>query len=200
VKISITARDIKYDAKGFITVTFKSMREQMLAAAQDFLLAALPKVPIVTGMARGSYLNMLQLLDKNGLKGADDLVPTVAPASGRLKNGHYRKYIHSDGEVHAKQPETAKQFSTSRGQIITRVGDKISFQYNIDVVHYNIMDEFNPYGGSWRSIRRGKEAFINRLGQFKSPNVSKYLIVSRQTFGTRGDGTQTVLRTQKTVK
>lgn len=59
------------------------------------------------------------------------------------------------------------------------------------------MDEF---GAGWHAMRRGKDAFMNSLTQFKPPSVNKYLIMTRQTNASDSEGNPTVLRNQKTVK
>jgi hypothetical protein len=208
MRISVVASKIEYDAKGFVTATYKALRQQMIAAAAEFVHEAAPAVPIDTGMARGSFLNILQLLDKNTSEDGKDYgkyarsIPDGIPdiAKRRQRNGYYIRYYHSDGNDYQKQPKTAKKFTTSFGQIIKRDGDKLVFNYQIDVVHYNIMDEFNPHGSSWQSIRKGREAFMNKMKQFKPVGVKKYLLVSTQTNANSGDGSPKTLRNQKTVK
>ena len=211
MRISIVAAKIQFNAKGYITATYASLRGQMLAAAAEFVKVAAPLVPIDTGMARGSFLNMLQLLDTNSDPDNANLgayarsIPNGIPteAQRRLRNGQYIKYYHLDGNVYRKTPATAKKFTTSRGQIIKRDGDKLVFNYEIDVVHFNIMDEHNPYGPSWHSIRRGREAFVQKMSEWKPEQLSKYVLMSTQTktSGPNGDSEDPVtLRNQRTVK
>lgn len=215
MRISIVIKKIEFDAKGFVTSTFKSLRQQMLQAAAEFVHFAAPNVPVVTGMARGSFLNMLQLLDSNTKRdldqatfgrdlgayaraGSDRGIPTTAQK--RRGNGRYLRYKHTDGEDYRKEPITAKKFTTSRGQIITRLGEEISFKYDIDVRYFNYMDESNPYTDSWQSIRRGKEAFNQTIQAFKPIGVTKYMVVTTQTGTNDGEGGTKTVRNQKTVK
>ena len=66
MRISITAVDFKIDKRRLSNRIFESMRVAMLDATAEFLRVAAPAVPIDTGMARGSFLNMMHLLELNG--------------------------------------------------------------------------------------------------------------------------------------
>ena len=76
-------------------------------------------------------------------------------------------------------------------QILKKVGDTVQFSYKSDVVHYNVMDEFNPYGASWHSFRRGAEAFANKLRKFRPFDVSEYVMKVTYITGTHKHGYQT---------
>lgn len=211
MRISIVATKLQFNARGYVTETYKTLRTQMLMAAAEFVKEAAPLVPIDTGMARGSFLNMLQLLDKNSNTESGNIgeyardIPQGIPteAQRRNRNNSYIKYHHSDDKIYRKAPQTAKKFSTSRGQIIKREGDKLVFNYEIDVVHFNVMDEFNPYGPSWHAIRRGRTAFINKMAEWKPVALDKYMLMSKHTntSGPNMDSDEPVaLRNQRTVK
>lgn len=200
MRINVTISKIVFDKKGFISDTFDSLRQKMLEAAEQFCLVALPAITVYTGMARGSFLNMLQLLEKNKLGGAvKPLIPTTAQR--RMPNGrNYIKYYHG-GKSYNKEPTTAKKFSTSRGQIINRSGDKLTFKYQIDISYFGFMDEFSPFTkGPWQSIRRGKEAFNRHLQGYKPDHVTKYLTITTHSSVNDGEGNSKSVRTQKMVK
>lgn len=204
MRVSITVTKIEYDSRGHKTATYRALRNQMIAAAALFVRVAAPRIPIDTGMARGSFLNMLQLLDRNsdpdgGLgfgayaRDIPDGIPTEAQR--RNKNGRYIKYYAKDGSVYQKKPLTAKKFTTSRGQIIKRDGDNLVFKYEVDVVHLDLMDEHNPIGSNWEAMRTGRAAFMAEMQKYKPLDVTKFLLLSTQTNTSSG-----TLRNQKTVK
>lgn len=191
MKTSVTVRNLQFDTKGYITATFKNLRTAMLEAADAALITSAGFVPIDTGMARGSYLNLVQLLEANGYKISDTLIPRT-PQSFQ-ENGKMFTYTHTDGQVYKNQkgPQLAKKFSTTRGQIINRLGDKIAFNYEIDVSHFNI------YQG-WGSLNLLRQTFFTKMQSFKSPALNKFLIMSRYTYKA-GDSIVRE-RQQKTVK
>lgn len=85
MRLSVTVTKIQYDVKGIVTATFKALRGQMLIAASKFVHEAAQAVPIDTGMARGSFLNLLQLLDSNSDK----------PDEGVIKMGSLGDYARA---------------------------------------------------------------------------------------------------------
>lgn len=150
------------DERGLINNIRKSVEDATYDAANQFLEAAAPNVPIRTGMARGSFLNLRQILKS---KSIDSFVDIPTRPQMVTKSGRAYTYIHSDGGKFPKTPFTARKFSTKTKKIISWENDRVLFNYQIDVVHFNV----NDVKLGWMSIQRGKEAFL-RHRNFKSLN------------------------------
>ncbi len=202
MRITVTAEKPAFNARGFVTQFFKDLRHQYLLAAADFLEHAAEAVPIDTGMARGSFLNLLSLLEANGINISTDIPrePRRVQKGGgwgrsRGEKGRPFTYIHSDASRWPKTPQSAKHFSTPKGQAIKRVGDRMVFRYETRVLHYNINDE-----SQWGSFRRGQNAFMDRIAQFRFPAVDKYIVLSTVSYGSEFDaGERLRVRQQRTI-
>lgn len=189
MRLSVATKNLVYNQRGHITQTFKELRQQFLLAAQDLIQSVAPaqptsepwapfSVPIDTGMARGSFLNLLQLLTANGLDPAV-YIPTIPQRKKKYR--HTRGYklppklrskIMYDGTIE-KTPKHGAALSTSRGQIVKRMGNKFVFKYETNVKHFNIHDP-----GLWRTFENGRRVFTARLMRFKPPQLEKYLVTS----------------------
>lgn len=139
----------------------------LLKAAQEFLINAAPNVPVDTGMARGSFLNLQQFLRANGLPAETD-IPTRPQRI--LKSRRALRYTHDDGRIFPKTPGSAKKLSTKPKQILVWEGNQLVFNYSSDVRHLNINDTKRQ----WQSFSRGKEAFQRSL-IVDQIDVTKYL-------------------------
>ncbi len=189
MRLSVAAKKLVFNQKGYITQTFKELKEQFLYAAQEALEYAAPTVPIDTGMARGSFLNLVHLLNANGLSTTVD-IPTEPQHTN--KDGSPLRYWHTSGfrlpkkvkgkaDKRGSLPKTPKigaNLSTSRGQIIKRSGDKLSFVYETNVKHFNINDP-----ELWRSYSTFRSVFAFRLAQFKPPQLGKFILMSNVSGG-----------------
>lgn len=188
MRIKATINRLNFDAKGAQDDFLGALYHVMLRAAEQFLEVAAPRVPIDTGMARGSFLNLMHLLNANGY-GHGALIPDEPQRV--LKSGKPLKYYHVRvGRVHGKKvavyssrampktPATAMQLSTSIDSILTLKGKEWVFQYETRVAHFNI----NEYGRSWQAFRLGREAmaaFLQSNEVVKMlPNLSDYVSVT----------------------
>jgi hypothetical protein len=198
MRVNIQATGFKIDPRRLNGRILAATRRAMLDAAKEFLIAAAPKVPIDTGMARGSFLNMVHLLESSGLGNVSDSVIGGVPTTPQrtLKNGKPLTYYHSGGGRYPKTPYTAQsKFSTQPDQILKKVGDMVVFSYKSDVDHYNANDE--KLG--WHSFRRGTEAFANKLRKFHPFDVTEYVIKISYITGNHASGysSQSLQRTVK---
>lgn len=169
MKLDIRLRKVEFDAKGFMVATRHALQDSMYQAAQAFVEAAAPNVPVDTGMARGSFLNLQQLLERKGYHVGVEIPTTI---QRRLKSGRALRYTHSDGTTWPKGPGSAKRLSTLGSQAFNFTNGKYDFKYSTSVVHFNIHDPV-----TWESFHKGRVAFLRSLQQTKPARVVDYITI-----------------------
>lgn len=153
---------LKLEKREF-TVTFeKAVRRLLRGAAVRWLRAAYPKVPVWTGMARGSlkfargdfgllaqYLNVSVPIESE--------IKEVRPGKDATTGGLLARY----------------SFSTGEGRHI------YAFYIRTDVPHYLFL-EFDPgpnQPGQWESFAAGNEAFMTYIREniFRLPKLKHFI-------------------------
>lgn len=167
MNLDIRLRKVEFDAEGYMVATRHALQESMYRAAGAFVEAAAPNVPVDTGMARGSFLNLQQMLERKGYH-SDVEIPTTIQR--RLKSGRALRYVHSDGSVWPKGPSSAKRLSTLGSQAFNFTRGKYDFKYRTDVVHFNVHN-------GWDSFEKGRVAFLRTLQQTKPARVIDFITV-----------------------
>lgn len=158
---------------------------------KSFIRTAVPLVPVDTGMARGSFLNLGRLVDIQ--------IP-ISPKSGN------KLYYGPDGTWLPKTPQSGASLSTPEEDIIQDRGDRIIFNFQSQVFHYTLNDFFglkSNRGYPWNSFVEGRQAFMKTLSESSLfPDIREYILKSTVTFGQGQDiySPKVRLRTQKKVK
>lgn len=209
MRISATVAELKFDVKGAEDDFLGALYHVMLQAAEQFLKVAAPAVPVETGMARGSFLNLLQLLQANGY-GHGILIskePQKLDSHGkplryyhvRVGRVHGQKVAIYSNKTRPKTPKTATQLSTALNSILTLKGKEWVFQYETRVAHFNI----NEYERNWKAFMLGRQAMDSFLlsGNVAKmlPNLSSYLKISTLGSGRSNPYKDFNVRTQKKV-
>lgn len=150
----------------------------MREAAVEFIKASVPKVPVDTGMARGSFLNMARALNRFGFGVTVDINP--ARIHSRKKPLYY--YTKS-GE---RLPKTPQQGAKLTEYALGIEGNKVIFSFKSNVIHYALMDFYNVKGnGPWGSMEAGMIAFRAKMKELKGGKIglakflTKYKITGR---------------------
>ena len=182
MRMHVTVTKLKLNQGRLLKAYKDVIKEHIIESAAIFGQLAAPNVPIDTGMARGTFLNLLHLIEQYGYSIED--IP-VAPRRTN-KNGTPIKYYHVGGSKHDKTPETAKKYSTQTNNILKVIGNKYTFNYQTTVVHYNILDTFGTSTQStWDSYQIGRAGFLlnMKLLRNKMPNLQKYLTKTTVSLG-----------------
>lgn len=186
--IKIKLHELEIDIGKLSDSFHKKIQVQMRQAAREFARAAMAKVHVRTGFARGSLGNITSTLSMNPETGQ------VSSKSGRRSNpagaffeaarlfraatfsvgGGFlgnKKPPKSSGRVKGgeyykgvlKTPTSGRQFATPTGQIFTnKMWGEYLFNYTVDIIYYAINDFFsNKFTPSapWGSFEAGRLAF-----------------------------------------
>lgn len=160
----ITYDVIKIDNEAYRRAVTNYILNKMYDAARAFVRAAIPKVPVDTGMARGTFLNVGRLLNVT--------IPINIKSVGKLYNNR--------GQILPKQPESGAALAIKADRALRFQGDTFIFEFNQDVFHYNLNEFFGGHAPTapWRSYVVGQEAYnrsfaSNFIKEF--PQIQDYI-------------------------
>lgn len=151
---------------------------QMRNAVRAFIRAAVQKIPVQTGMARGSFLHLGRILRVN--------VPINPTKTG--------KYYHAPAKGRYKTKELGARLTTfggnTLGTVVSVEGNKLNFAIDTRIFHLTLNDLVGSSGtGPWGAFEAGRLAFINYLekhGPDRMPDLVDYTVVSRLSVGRGG--------------
>lgn len=160
---------LKLDKGAYIEQLNAVLAEELKNAMRAWLKAVIRKVPVYTGMARGSLLPIARALGEN--------VP-ITPRANRMASPRlYGKGVRSTPSQGARR--TTFKFTSRLGR------HEVSI--DIGTVHY-LINEFTrvslplAHPGPWKSFEAGRAAFkdyLKRNLKKKVPRIVKYISKSR---------------------
>lgn len=178
-KFKVTASWPELDKERYLSDFREAIDKAMIKAARKFLLAAVPRIPIWTGMARGAMANLEDIAGQvygGRIKGT---------RRGRVLVKNYRRptnwyYYPPDGPRVLRTTQAGRQFATKPKDILNQgrltkatAGSRVIFKYQVDITYFDRLDP------GWGAFEAGREAFnaelktqLDRL----RPNIGKYLI------------------------
>ena len=174
-----TVKTLGFDANGYTVAMKKQLEIAYRKAAAEFLRAAIPLVPVDTGMARGSFLNIGRFLR---------VAVPISPKPRKTAKLYYHRGAFSPGE--RMNPELGASYSTKVEDLFKWKANKLSFQFNTRVYHYNLLDAIGVRGQEpWNSFSEGQKAFIESLSGLSKrlPKITDFIILTNVTFG-QGSG------------
>lgn len=172
---------LKFDSKGYSAALKKAIEVQFRQAARAFIRAAVPLIPVDTGMARGSFLNIGRFLK-------------VAVPINPLRRG--QRYY--PGGL-PKTPQAGANLSTPITEIFTWDGDKLAFTFQSKVLHLTLEDHIGVRSPTapWKAFDAGRDAFMSTLHGMKLPKVKSYVVKTTITFGRGSKVTSSPIRLRK---
>jgi hypothetical protein len=193
-KIKLTTSWPSLDRVGFERDYMKLVHAAFIKAARKFLLAAMPKVPVFTGFARGAFDNLEAIAGRverltTPLFDGGAYPPQINSARGPRKKVIYyqkRKYYYypPGGSKVVRTNLSGRPFATPTKDIMTpgritsaSVGSRLVFFFHIDITYFDRLDE-----SMWQSFKAGKVAFENELKVqlAKLPIELKDYVISRR--------------------
>jgi hypothetical protein len=153
------------DRERYLRDLRQSIRQAVVLAAQKFLQAAIPLIPVWTGMASGAMEN-LEIL-------AGVSIPRASP-SPRSANYYY--------QGQRRTPALGQSLTTQPGSILSgdmtsaETGTRLFFNFTINI------DYFNELDAQWGAMEAGEAAFEQELHQqlhALQPNIGDYFVTRR---------------------
>jgi hypothetical protein len=154
MQITMTAELFKLDENVFRTVTESFMKQEMIKAVKEFLLASLPRIPARTGFLRGSFTEIANAFGAQG---------TGAGLGGTSSKREFY-YPYRGASRILKTPRSGIKFASPVTQILRRSGDRIIFDL-VNTIRYFEGNDFGSRtpGAPWGSTKEGLAAMVNYL-------------------------------------
>lgn len=178
MRLSFIASVESFNQAKYITAVKEAIRLAFIKGGRQFLLAAVPRVPIWAGMARGAFRNAEDLFGKVGREGSGYRIRTTrgggAAAGPRL--GYY--YYPPGGARIQRTPQAGRQFATPANQIIGGTPSLVSggrtnfyFRFKIDITYFTRLDD-----AKWGAFRAGTAALESYVrANLKLPDPVKFI-------------------------
>ena len=174
MRMTISATTVTFDLDRYLLAVRDEIRRVFIEAGRKFLLVAIPRIHIWTGMLRGAFRNAEDIFGKVSLDAQSPSGYRIRGTRGGgtggvagAKQGTYYYYPPAGSRV-LRTPEAGRDFSTSENEILnprlvqSRYG--LLFRYRINLTYYDYLDQ------SWGSFKAGQDAFIDRAAAAGSRN------------------------------
>ena len=157
----------------YIAALNEALAEELKNAMRAWLKAVFRRVPVYTGMARGSLLPIARFLGEQ--------VPITPKARGNASTQLYGRRVRASPEEGARR--TTFKFDSRIGRHEVTI--------DIGVIHY-LINEFNRVSlplrkpGPWRSFEAGRKAYkayLKKNLRKKVPRITKFITRTKVRFG-----------------
>ncbi len=171
---------LRIDGTGYLKKVDAAARKIFYEAAALFLRAAVPKIPVYTGMSRGSLVPLANFLKSKGVKTSISI--PISPSKDRLA-----KYLILKGQ-NEQAGKARSDFS------FEDVGGRFKFVFNASVEHYKFNDRQasrlpGVTSAPWHSFDAGAEAAneyiaknLKTIPRIKVQGFNSTIGRSRRTF------------------
>lgn len=170
MRISGSIDILELEVEQYTKSVRKAVEVHTRNAVRKFMRAAIPRIPVDTGMARGSFLNLGRFLRVE--------VP-INPVS------FDKKYYYKPAYGSPKNKETGASISTDPEDAFYWKGGKFWFAFNSQVFHLKLEDEIGVHSGPWNSFRAGRIAYLIEMRKIKQrlPNIKGFFIKTTVSWG-----------------
>lgn len=181
---TVRASLLELDGKAFTDAIKKSCREALIKAARKFLVAALPRVPVYTGFARGAFGTLEDAVGRFQAGGASaPRIDTKKKGATKATNPSDRAlyYYPEKGQRVLRNSLNGRQFATRTEDLFSQGRAKIAttesaifFRFSVDISYFNYLDK-----NKWGAFQAGTAAFDSELRlQLDKllPKIKKYLV------------------------
>jgi len=193
--IKATLHTFEFKRKEFSAAFDTAIQLEMRNAARAWYRAAVAQVPVRTGFAAGTLLNLTTAIGLSAATNRGAFLKREEKRRGkaRLIKPRLREfYHHESGSTTLKTPEAARRFSTPPAKVFTNFGGKYLFHYGVSVIYYSINElqaNSKIRNTPWKSFQIGEEAFnkyLVEVGLKRLPAIDKYISSTRVTVGRNG--------------
>jgi hypothetical protein len=186
--LTISATVEKFDKEQYMAAVKAEIRKVFMKAGQKFLLAAIPRIPIWTGMARGAFRNAEDLFGKvtndktSGVRiRTTQGRGTAGRGGGEKITSKYRRgwyYTPPGGQKIERSPQSGRPFATPTDKILDITGGSLAsgkttfyFRFKVDITYF---DKFDTE--KWGAFKAGGEAFVEYVNKnLELPDPLKFM-------------------------
>jgi hypothetical protein len=190
VKLTFSASVEVFDKDKYLAAVREEVRRVFMKAGQKFLLAAIPRIPVWTGMARGAFRNAEDLFGKvtNDAQSSGVRIRTTRGANqgrgGGSSNAGARRgwyYKPPGGSVIERSPQAGRQFATPSDKIFDNATlatgrTAFYFRFEVDITYFTRFDD-----AKWGAFKAGGQALEDYVrANLKLPDPLKFM--TRKTY------------------
>lgn len=189
MKITFTATVEKFDAEEYGRAVREAIRKCFVKAGQKFLLAAIPKIHIWTGMARGAFRNLEDVVGKvtndatSGVRIRTTSNKTKGSKAGRgggenIREKFRRGYFYQPpgGAKIMRTPQAGRQFATESGKIFDVTGEKTKTGNSSYYFRFEVNLTYADQRNWWDAFHVGQDAFEAYVkANLKLPDPLKFM-------------------------
>ncbi len=155
MRMTFSAIVEEFDQDAYLKALQVEVRRVFLKAGQRFLIAAIPRIPIWTGMARGAFRNLEDVVGKVTKVEKNNPATRYKVTTGRRGGNkdyvppsrrHYYYYPPGGGRIR-RTPEAGRQFATAPNDIFDFGGATLSkgrtafyFRFEVNIKYFEILD------------------------------------------------------------
>lgn len=159
MKFSFSVSIDKFDKVAYKKALDETVRQTFIKAGQKFLLAAIPRIPIWTGMLRGAFRNLEDLVGKVESTATGTRIRGTAKGSSKNTPSNTRSGFYNGIR---RTPQAGRQFATESTKIIDVSGASLAtgrtayyFKFEVNISYFDLLDEKR----GWRIWKAANEAF-----------------------------------------
>ena len=178
MNMEVQADAVKFNKDKFLKVMHEQVRQAFIKGAQQFLLAAVPRIPVYTGFSRGAFRNLEDLAGKvtKDAQSGGYRIRTTRSAGGRRAGGNaeqvakgiperHRWYYPPGGGRVYKTNQSGREFATPTSDIlpgsvasIARGRGQIIFKFAVNITYVDSLDQ-----AKWGAFKAGEAAMLAYL-------------------------------------
>lgn len=167
MKLTFSISVEQFDKDKYMKAVTDELRQVFIRAGQKFLLAAIPRIPVWTGFARGAFRNAEDLFGKVSADKTSGFRIRSSRGGGN-KNTTFRRgyyyYPPSGGKI-LRTPQAGRQFATQTQDILDIEGATLAkgrtafyFRFAVNIKYVDILDPIK-----WGAFKAGSEALKNYI-------------------------------------
>lgn len=171
----------KFDRNKYLKRVDEVIREDFIKAGRLFLLAAVPRIPFLSGMARGAFYNAEDVFGKAGIR-RDGEYRIYGTKGGNRVDKEYSKGYTYEGSP--RFPQRGRDYSTLPNDIlppsvsIARGKSRYTMSYDISIKYFNALDTTK-----WGGMQAGIDAAVQYLqGRFNMPDPTSKEFMTQRSF------------------
>ena len=185
MKMSISGSVPTLDMAALKAAIRESIRTVFYKAAQKFLLAAIPRIPVWAGMARGAFRNLEDAAGQVSLDNKTGGYRIRGTRGGKTTQGDFRRgwyYYPPGGGRIERSPEAGRLFSTQPDKIFNFKGATLAsgrtayyFRFEVDIEYFDILDALR-----WGAFKAAGDAFVEYVkAEIQLPDIGRFIVTRR---------------------
>jgi hypothetical protein len=182
MKLQITSTVGTFDKDLFLKLLADHVKEVFIKGMRQFLLEAIPRIPIRTGFARSSFKNLEDIAGKvsvDAQSGGYRIRGTRGGGGDERKSKEY--YYPPTGSKVLKTTQSGRQFSTAPDDILNITGASIAagrtafyFKFVVDITYVDLLDPVK-----WGAFKYGQEKMMEYIKANLGKNFPKINFLTR---------------------